>query len=123
MLAAPSYVPPLSPHLSANRYIHRSSGIISLESERGKLSRLKWVATLKQRLRALAPGLTPRAVLDKLAAIQMVDIHLPTTDGRYLVLPRYTQPDQDQQLVLHHLQLKLPAQPPPRITAKALRSA
>lgn len=79
--------------------------------------------TLKQRLRALAPGLTPRAVLDPLATLQMVDVHLPTTDGRCLVLPRYTQPDRDQQLILHQLQLKLPAQPPPRISAKALRVA
>jgi hypothetical protein len=79
--------------------------------------------TLKQRLRALAPGLTPRAVLDQLATLQMVDVHLPTTDGRCLVLPRYTQPDRDQQLILHQRQLKLPAQPPPRISAKALRVA
>jgi hypothetical protein len=79
--------------------------------------------TLKQRLRALAPGLTPRAVLDQFATIQRVDVHLPTTDGRYLVLPRYTQPDRDQQLLLHQLQLKLPAQPPPRISSTALRVA
>ena len=71
--------------------------------------------TLKHRLRALAPGLTPRAVLEKLAAIQMVDVHLPTTDGRYLVLPRYTQPNKDQQVLLSQLKLKLPDQPPPRI--------
>ena len=56
--------------------------------------------TLKQRLQALAPGLTPRAVLEKFSALQMVDVHLPTTDGRYLVLPRYTQPDKDQQILL-----------------------
>jgi hypothetical protein len=73
--------------------------------------------TLKQRLRALAPGLTPRAVLEKLSAIQMVDIHLPTTDGRHIVLPRYTQPDNDQQILLQQLKLTLPPQPPPRITA------
>ncbi len=71
--------------------------------------------TLKQRLRSLAPGLTPRAVLEKFAAIQMVDVHLPTTDGRYLVLPRYTQPNKDQQLLLSQLKLKLPDQPPPKI--------
>jgi hypothetical protein len=58
--------------------------------------------TLKHRLRALAPGLTPRAVLEKFAAMQMVDVHLPTTDGRYLILPRYTQPDPDQRLLLKH---------------------
>jgi len=73
--------------------------------------------TLKQRLRALAPGLTPRAVLEKLSAIQMVDVHLPTTDGRHIVLPRYTQPDTDQQILLQQLKLSLPPQPPPRITA------
>ena len=79
--------------------------------------------TLKQRLRGLAPGLTPRAVLETLAAMQMVDVHLPTTDGRHLVLPRYTQPDRDQKLLLQQLKLRLPEQPPPRITADATVSA
>lgn len=79
--------------------------------------------TLKQRLRGLAPGLTPRSVLEKLGTIQMVDVHLPTTDGRYLVLPRYTQPDRDQKLLLQQLKLRLPEQPPPRITAGAALSA
>jgi len=73
--------------------------------------------TLKARLRPLAPGLTPRAVLEKFAAIQMVDVHLPTTDGRTLILSRYTEPEPDQQLLLDRLRLVLPAQPPPRITA------
>ncbi len=73
--------------------------------------------TLKQRLRALATGLTPRTVLEKLSAMQMVDVHLPTTDGRHIVLPRYTQPDKDQQLLLQMLKLKLPPQPPPSISA------
>ena len=73
--------------------------------------------TLKQRLRALAPGLTPRAVLEKLKAMQMVDVHLPTTDGRHIVLPRYTQPENDQKILLQQLKLALPPQPPPRITA------
>ncbi len=75
--------------------------------------------TLKQRLRALAPGLTPRAVLEKLSAIQMVDVHLPTTDGRKIVLSRYTQPDPDQRLLLRQLKLVLPPQSPPRIAAQA----
>jgi hypothetical protein len=73
--------------------------------------------TLKARLRPLAPGLTPRSVLEKFAAIQMVDVHLPTTDGRTLILSRYTEPEQDQQLLLDQLHLVLPAQPPPRIAA------
>ena len=75
--------------------------------------------TLRQRLRALAPGLTARAVLEKLAGIQMVDVHMPTTDGRHLILPRHTDPDVDQQLLLARLKMSLPQQPPPRITASA----
>ena len=71
--------------------------------------------TLKQRARALAPGLTPRAVLEKFAVLQMVDVHLPTTDGRHLILPRYTQPEKDLRLSLTQLKLELPPQPPPRI--------
>ena len=73
------------------------------------------LVTLKQRTRSCAPGLTPRAVLEKFATMQMVDVHLPTTDGRQLVLPRYTQPDSDHQLLFQQLKLNLPAQPPPRI--------
>ncbi len=73
--------------------------------------------TLKQRSRALAPGLTPRAVLEKFAAMQMVDVQLPTTDGRQLILSRYTQPEKDLQLLLSQLQLTLPEQPPPRISS------
>ncbi len=72
--------------------------------------------TLKQRLRSLAPGLTPRSVLDKMAAMQMVDVHLPTTDGRTIVLSRYTEPEADQAILLQQLKISLPAQPPPRIT-------
>jgi transposase len=73
--------------------------------------------TLRAHLKPLAPGLTSRAVLDKLAAIQMLDVHFPTTDGRTLILRRYTQPTQDQQLILERLKLTLPPQPPPRISA------
>ena len=73
--------------------------------------------TLGQWLRTLAPGLTPRSVLEKFAAVQMVDVHIPTTDGRTLILSRYTQPAPDLQLLLARLKLELPAQPPPRITA------
>ena len=76
-------------------------------------------ATLRRRLRDLAPGLTSRAVLDKLHAIQMVDVHLPTTDGREIVLSRYTQPEPDVALLLPQLRLTLPAQPPPRLSIGA----
>lgn len=72
-------------------------------------------ATLRQRLRALAPGLTSRAVLEKMASIQMVDVLLPTTDGRLLILPRYTQAEKEHLMLLRQLHLHLPAQPAPRI--------
>jgi transposase len=75
--------------------------------------------TLKQRLQALAPGLTSRAVLEQLATIQMLDVCFPTTDGRWLVMPRYTEPEPAQKILLHRLKLTLPAQPPPRIKAKS----
>lgn len=73
--------------------------------------------TLRRWLRDLAPGLTPRAVLDKFRSLQMIDVHLPTTDGRKVILSRYTQPEKDQQLLLNQLKLQLPEQPPPKITA------
>ena len=74
-------------------------------------------ATLKRWLRDLAPGLTPRSVLDKFRAVQMIDVHLPTTDGRQVILNRYTQPEKELQLLLNQLKLQLPEQPPPKITA------
>src|SRR5438876_3247139 len=73
--------------------------------------------TLRARLKPLAPGLTPRAVLDKLAAVQMLDVQFPTTDGRTLILSRYTELNADQKLLVRQLKLALPPQPPPRITA------
>ena len=71
--------------------------------------------TLKQRARTKAPGLTPRAILEKFITMQMIDVHLPTTDGRNLVLPRYTRPENNIQLLLYQLDLTLPEQPPPRL--------
>ena len=77
--------------------------------------------TLKARLRIAARGITPREVIAKFKTIQMVDVHVPTTDGRELVLSRYTQPEADHRMLLEQLRLTLPEQPPPKITA-ALRS-
>jgi len=73
--------------------------------------------TLREKLRRHARGLTPRQALDHLAKMQMIDVHLPTTDRRELLLCRRTEPDAGQQLLLSQLQLVLPAQPPPKITA------
>ena len=73
--------------------------------------------TLKARLKQSATGLTPRAVLEKFATVQMLDVHLPTTDGREIIMARYTQPEKDLQLLLDQLKLSLPEQPPPKITS------
>jgi len=79
--------------------------------------------TLTERLRSLAPGLTARSALEKFAAMQMIDVHLPTTDGRELILTRTTQPEHELQLLLDKLKLELPAQPPPKITTAQGASA
>jgi transposase len=74
--------------------------------------------TLKHRLLVHAPGLTPTAVLEKLAEIQMIDVWIPTVDQRWLILPRYTQPSSDTKLLIEKLRLELPSQPAPRLTAQ-----
>jgi transposase len=76
--------------------------------------------TLRHKLRLKAPGLTPRSVFEQLSAIQMLDVHFPTTDGRWLIFRRYTAPNKLQKLLLAQLELELPAQLPPRITSTRL---
>jgi hypothetical protein len=78
--------------------------------------------TLQRRLHALAPGLTARSALEKFAAVQMIDVHLPTTDGRHLLLTRYTEPEPELRLLIQQLRLNLPPQPPPRIATTHLPS-
>ena len=73
------------------------------------------LVTLKNLARPQAPGLTPRAIVEKFAAIQMVDLHVPTADGRHLVLARHTQPSEDHELLLRQLDLALPKQPAPKL--------
>ncbi|MGA9313497.1 MAG: IS1634 family transposase [Solirubrobacteraceae bacterium] len=73
--------------------------------------------TLARRLHALAPGLTPRSVIEKFAAVQMIDLYVPTTDGRELMLTRYTEPEPELALLLDKLKFVLPAQPEPIISA------
>jgi transposase len=73
-----------------------------------------WV-TLQQRLRPLAPGLTPRQALEQLAGVQMLDVEIPTTDGRILQMTRYTQPDKTVELLLQRLGKSLPEQPSPKL--------
>lgn len=79
--------------------------------------------TLKKRLKKHASGLTPRAVLEKLATILMLEVHLPIEDGRKLILPRYTHPEKEHLLLLEKLNLTLPKQPPPRIRSAQAPSA
>jgi len=79
--------------------------------------------TLGQQLKALAPGLTARSVLEKFATMQMIDVHIPTTDGRELSLTRYTQPEPEIKLLLEKLKLTLPAQAPPKITTEEVARA
>ena len=79
--------------------------------------------TLGQQLKRLAPGLTPRSVLEKFATMQMINVYIPTTDGRELSLTRYTQPEPEIKLLLEKLKLTLPAQAPPKITAEQLARA
>jgi transposase len=76
--------------------------------------------TLKAQLRQLAGGTTPRAVIEKFKTMQMVDVKLPTTDGRELTLSRYTQPEPEHRMLLEQLRLDLPRQPPPKITAASV---
>jgi len=76
--------------------------------------------TLAQRLKSCAPGWTPRSALEQLKAMQMIDVKVPTSDGRWLEMARTTQPDKAQRLTLAMLKLQLPPQPPPKITARGL---
>src|SRR5712692_824934 len=82
----------------------------------GKHTSSIWIAAS---FSSTAPGLTPRAVLEKLAAIQILDVCLPTTDGRSLIMPRYTEPEPDLALLLHQIKMTLPQQPPPRLHTPA----
>src|SRR5277367_3044453 len=75
--------------------------------------------TLTRRLHGLAPGLTARSALAKFAGLQMIDVHLPTTDGREIVLTRYTEPERDLRLLIDRMNVALPDQPPPKIAAAA----
>jgi len=77
--------------------------------------------TLKRKLRVHAPGLTPRQAIDQMKGIQMIDVNVPTTDGRMLTMSRYTQPDKAQALLLAHLGLSLPPQSPPKITGDMIQ--
>lgn len=77
-------------------------------------------ATLRNLARRHAGGLSPRAVLGKLPAMQMIDVHLPTTGGKHIVLSRYTEPEADVGLLLAQPQIPLPAQSQPKVYASGM---
>ncbi len=72
-------------------------------------------ATLRQKLRSDANGLTSQAVLESLSRIQMLDVSIPTQDGRTLKIQRHTEPEMEHKLILEKLHLNLPPQAPPKI--------
>ncbi len=78
--------------------------------------------TLRQKLRYHASGLTARDVLDKLSTIIMIDVRIPTTDGRMLEMRRHSQPEVEHRIILDRLNVKLPKQPPPKVYSHQLDS-
>jgi len=98
-------------------YIQLTEIEAAFKNLKGDLEMRPIHVTSRARLGRLAGGLTPRAVLDKFAAVQMLDVHFPTTEGRTLILSRYTELNADQTLLVSQLNLEMPPQPPPRITA------
>jgi hypothetical protein len=79
------------------------------------------IVTLRQKLRYYAPGLTARDVLDKLSAIVMIDVRIPTTDSRMLEMRRYSQPELEHRIILDKLKVRLPKQPPPKVYSHQLK--
>lgn len=59
--------------------------------------------SLKARLKPLATRRTARSALEKFAGMQMLDAHLPTTDGCELLLAHYPEPDAGQRLLFSDL--------------------
>jgi transposase len=78
------------------------------------------MVTLRHKLRSCADGLTAQDVLDKLGSIMMIDVCIPTADGRILEMRRYSQPEVEHKIILDKLKMNLPKQPPPRIYSRQL---
>jgi transposase len=73
-----------------------------------------WVC-LKQKLKASAPGLSPWQLLDQFQRIVQVEVWFKLKAGGAICLPRITQPEPAQAMIMHQLNWSLPEQPPPRI--------
>jgi len=71
--------------------------------------------TPKRKLKAAATSLTPAQVLHSLKQILLVEVWFDLRKGGRICLPRITQPEKKQLLILHRLGWSLPEQPPPKI--------
>jgi hypothetical protein len=81
-----------------------------------------WVY-LKKCCQAVAPSLTPWALLDQLGRIVVVEVWFELRNGGTICLPRITQPEPPQSALLNLLDWTLPDQPPPRIYAPQLAAS
>jgi len=72
-------------------------------------------ACLKQKLKAVGPSLTPWQLLDQFGRIVQVEVWFKLRTGGAICLPRITQPEPAQAILLHQLGWSLPEQPPPKI--------
>ena len=106
----------------ANFAFHRSENVSASAGDVANFLTYCLQITLTRRLHGLAPGVTARSALTKFAAVQMIDVHLPTTDGREIILTRCTEPEPELRLLIDRMKLDLPAQPPPKIAAAALKA-
>jgi transposase len=73
-----------------------------------------WVC-LKQKVKVVAPSLTPWQLLDQFGRIVQVEVWFKLRAGGAICLPRITQPESAQAILLHQLGWNLPEQPPPKI--------
>jgi transposase len=73
-----------------------------------------WVC-LKQKLKAVAPSLSPWQLLDQFGRIVQVEVWFKLRAGGAICLPRIAQPEPAQAILLHQLGWSLPEQPPPKI--------
>ena len=81
-----------------------------------------WVC-LKTKLKSVAASITPKRALESLRGILMVEVWFDLREGGQLCMPRITQPENEQLLLLHHLGWSLPEQPPPKIYRRDIEAA
>lgn len=70
--------------------------------------------------RGRAPELTPRQIIANMKILKMIDVVMPTTDGRIVTIPRHVEPKDGVALLINRLGLTLPEQLPPMISREQL---